>query len=857
MFVRKLLVTSITAALLTACGSGGGGGSSNSGGTTAATASLTVPDQVDVVSAKSATTSARTRTLVSRAFKDSGTDYEKAIQHAHVWHPALKPTETINNILCFIGQIKGEHFASAAGETYVALIDNNSCDKGNDSSSNDQSQSNAAANTVSYVNAVITATRASETSPLEVKGWVPGMDMNGGSAALLLHITIYSGPTNAKPYGDFHLSIAFFESMEAAITNGTVNESAAMGKGELYTKTSGTDVGFDFIMQESAADLMNGGGGGGGGGITQEIPASAKSQETAAVLTSTDGSTGTAITQKTVVGLSDAVKNTLKGMMSDLFKAYGIAYNASNVLVGKSDELSSVATTSQKACLSRDHFKEAVWHYGVYDFATGAEVSLNSGFPFRYSSNNDGQLDSFGQVGYWGLWTQNNNVNLDGKSVTKQSFDGHGGADSHSYTLHIKPGRLVKKTVETLNVADLGDTLFDYNDNTSGNYRAKYNASGSNGAGFYKVSKVDYSSGNGPKDTSCGTTDGGVCGNLNVTPMMGQNDIFFYSQQLGGGVRWKNGASQITFYKEEYVSDLASSQLQLLCYNQCPKTDVSSTVTNYNDAFNEGIIWGAGSPTVTPIYYTFSKAGAHPFVLTRDDQSGAPVTLVGNASDWSSSNSPFKYGYHSGMLIDTQTATAQGLPTSGTLSDPTVMSKLYDGTIGVFYEWQTGFDSYNKQVVVTDDINAGAVVTFDKPIVFNYTHSDANDRAVANGTIATSPYIGMPYLLQYQGKGQLFGIPSEMLEGSDEGEGGNKGRFYPQFGLKDGTELTDGSGHYVVKALDMEQSMIEEKDACSALSLSGVPTAPSAISSKYDIQIGAEPSVPDTTPASVVGGVLQ
>ena len=847
MFVRKLLVTSITAALLTACGSGGGGGnsSSNSGGTAAATSTLTMPDQVDVVSAKSASTSARTRALVSRAFGDAGTDYEKAEQHAHVWHPALKPAETINNILCFIGQIKGEHFASAAGETYVALIDDKSCDKGSDNSGGDQSQSSGATTSVSYVNAVVTASRASDTAPLQIKAWVPDMEMDGGTGPLLLHITVNSGPTDAKPYGDFHLSFAFFESMEAAVTNGTVNESAALGKGELYTTTSGSDVGFDFIMEKSAASMMRdgGGGGGGGGGLPAGALDNAKSRETAAVLTSTDGLTGSAITQRTVSGLSDSIKTTLKGMMADMFKAYGIAYNANNVLVGKSDELSSVATTNQKACLSRDHFNEAVWRYGVYDFNTGAEVSLNSGFPFRYSSNNDGQLDSFGQVGYWGLWTQNPNVDLDGKSVTKQNFDGHGGTDSHSYTLHIKPGRLVKKTVETLPVAELGDTMFDYNDNTGTNYRAKYDPAGASGPGFYKVASVNFSGGNGPTETPC--TDN--CGTLKISPMMGQNDLFLYSQQLGGGVRYQQNASSITFYREEYVTEIPSD-LNLVCYNQCPTTSVTH-LTTWDAAYTQGIVWG-GTPTAHPITYTFPKMGANAYVLVRD---GAQVVLNGTQADFQ--NTPFQYGLRSGMLIEASQAAS--LPQDGASVSPNDMNALYNGTIHEFYEWQTGFDSFNKQVVVTDDSNAGAVVTFDKPIAFNYTHSDNNDRAVANGAITTSPYKDMHYLLQYQGKGQLFGIPSEKLEGSDEGDSNNKGRYYPAFGLKDGTELIDGSGHYVVKALDMEQSMVNAPGACSALSLSSVPTAPSSIGSNYDIQIGAEPSVPDTTPASVVGGVLQ
>ncbi|HET8708574.1 MAG TPA: hypothetical protein VFM46_19865, partial [Pseudomonadales bacterium] len=199
---------------------------------------------------------------------------------------------------------------------------------------------------------------------------------------------------------------------------------------------------------------------------------------------------------------------------------------------------------------------------------------------------------------------------------------------------------------------------------------------------------------------------------------------------------------------------------------------------------------------------------------------------------------------------------AKNLPVSSTTADSATMDKLYDGTsITEFYEWQTGFDNFNKQVVVTSNADS-STVTFQKPLSINYVHSNANDRSVSSGAIGSSPYNGMHFLLQYQGSGQLQGIPFEKLEGSDEG-GQGQGRYYPVFALNDATVLHDGGKTYVVKALDMEQSMTEAPGACSSLSLSSVPTAPSAISTDYNIQIGAMPTLSDDTPPSVVGGEVQ
>ncbi|HET8707161.1 MAG TPA: hypothetical protein VFM46_12735, partial [Pseudomonadales bacterium] len=462
-------------------------------------------------------------------------------------------------------------------------------------------------NQVSYVNAVVTATRADETSPLYVSGWIPNMDMDGGSVVLLLNIKVNAGPSEGKPYGDFHLSFAFFPDMDTAISNGTVNESAAVGKGELFTVQSGTDVGFNFIMQKSGSSLTHelGGGGGGGPSISPQQAAAAMFQETASVLTSTDGATGTAITQRTITGLPNTLKQQLKTFASEMFKAYGLAYNNDNVLVGKSNELSGVATTNNKQCLSRNNFNEAVWRYGLYDAASGAEVQLNSGFPFRYSSSNDGHNDAFGYVGYWGLWTEDQNANLDGKVITKQTFD-NGNPSQDTYTLHVKPGRLVKKTVQTLALTELGDTSFDYNDMSS-NYRVKYKFGGTADAGFYQVASVTYGGNGGPTETPlCGdSADAASCAAYKVMPQQYQTDIFMYSQQLGGGVRWKLGADKIIFYKEEYVSELDNA-LDLVCYNQCPHADLTPSST-WDQAYTQAVDWSSFPATVNPVLYTFPK----------------------------------------------------------------------------------------------------------------------------------------------------------------------------------------------------------------------------------------------------------
>lgn len=859
-FTRKLLATAITTALLSACGNGGGGSDSSSNGSndnntvTAETRSLTVPEQIDVVTANSEA-SPRSRARTARSvggFDAPNTDYSNAEQRYHTWHPALKPVQTVNEILCFIGQLKGTDLAGSGN--YVALIDKNGCEKGSDSGSS-ESQSDSAENVTTYVQAIVNASRATSTSPLQVKMWIPEMPQgdSGETMALLANIIVSSGPTDSKPYGDFHMSFGFFPSMEEAIDNtGHVNMNAAVGRGELYTTESGSNVGFDFYMENSLQNEMGGPGHGPGGleGIQDQI-ASAKITSTAAVLTSVDGTTGTGITQSTISGLDSNAHDTLKNVMAELFQAWGLAYNSNNVLVGKASELSEVAGTDAKQCLSRNEFREAVWRYGVYNAADGSEKTLNSGFPFRYDSDNDGTDDAFGHAGYWGVWAQKGD-DMNGKTITRQSFgEDAQNADPQTYTVTQIDGRLMKKSVETLAVSSLGDTQFDYWDQNGGSTAKFFEFGGGDNAGFYRTGTVQNGeNGSQVTPTTCGasaTPTAEICAGDKIYPIWNYDEsLNLYSRELGGSVRWKTGADVITFFREEYVdSGKLADDLDLLCYNQCPKAGLTADDALYfMNAYDQPF---TGSSTVSPISYGFAISGDNANILYRNTATAGQVTLSGSASDWDST--PFSFGLHSGMLIERSVADAAGLPlTSGTVGDPSVFNKLYNGDITEFYEWQTGLNEWDKQTILIDNATSEAV-TFDKPLQMTYQHSTANDRA------GDDTYDGRTFMLEYGGKGQLWGFPMDDVNGDDEG--GNH-RFYPVFNLKDGTALDDDTGNYVVKALEIEQFM-QEKDVseCSGLSLNSVPAAATSLTADYDVQIGAMPVIDADQPAAVVAGVVQ
>ncbi len=121
---------------------------------------------------------------------------------------------------------------------------------------------------------------------------------------------------------------------------------------------------------------------------------------------------------------------------------------------------------------------------------------------------------------------------------------------------------------------------------------------------------------------------------------------------------------------------------------------------------------------------------------------------------------PFQWGLQTGPLL-TDTSGLQD--TFGLWNQP------------VFYTWETGANPWNKLTMLLD--GDGQAVAFDPPLQFSYQHSLEND---ANGD---PTWAGKTFLLNYNGPGDLFGIP---MQPTDLDGDGIPDRFYPQFCIADG-----------------------------------------------------------------------
>jgi hypothetical protein len=154
-------------------------------------------------------------------------------------------------------------------------------------------------------------------------------------------------------------------------------------------------------------------------------------------------------------------------------------------------------------------------------------------------------------------------------------------------------------------------------------------------------------------------------------------------------------------------------------------------------------------------------------------------------------------------------------------------------------------------------------VKFDPPLQVKYLHSQPST------TAPDAKFNGVTFFLQYQGFGDLQGIPGKCVNidtgnDADCSLGGESIRWVPEFTIPSSTasiltEVTDVARPtvtYVVKALEKEQRMTSlPVGDCTGAGLTTSSYELPSMSSYVDPRIGPEPVV--TRPPAVVGGVVQ
>lgn len=800
---KLLLASAIGAAVIsTGCSDSGGGSSAD----ISLTGGVALPEQMSLVTAQDDTTA--TGNSLSRAIHDTSSlaadsDYNTARQNTYVHLEAVRPISFIDSLLCFTNQ--SQPLAMNGEGNYVSWNDASRCfeergDSG-DSQGDDGNQ------VTQYVTFVANSSQASANSPLIFNAWIEdyaGQSGEGqGPTGIKILGEVDKTPTDENPFGVFSLAYGLLPDINA-------DASAGEGSGEVRSSET-TDGGASFTLYQN--DTF--------GDTTCEVTASVDYNEAT--------QTGLARTGETCTGGYEGSS------------AYALAVNADFVHVKAGASYADIEQDAGTAtqCLARDTYTNVAWSYNLFNKADGSEVELNSGMQLKVDGNSDGTFESWGHIGYWGAWREDGQNFADGEAVQEATYDDSVG---DSFTVKVSPGRLIKNSINSVALTDLGgvsfsswlyegdtyllNTLVDINGQNGTNDSFEVVLEPNNtGDGFNIVGTREWN-GNGETITPVNPA---IALDLNTNV-----SIHMWSRQLGGGVNYISGSSNIRFFERSYVNggETGTGELfdggtsvTLKCFDRC--LDVNIAASDVSSSADQDDVYVSNSSS-TAQDYTFAqsdltlKVGADSVVL-----SGVTRDNLQNSNFW-------QWGLDSGPMV---------LSSSGVTSAADLYTKIENGTVTEFYVWETGLEPWQQQIRLLD--TASSVVAFDKPITIKYTHETANDR---NGDISQD---GGVFLLEYGGKGQLWGLPF-VSTGSGDDE-----RWNPVISLKDGTILGN-TGQYIVKARDVEQKMASvDASNCASIPLTAPSQAiPTGVTSDV-FGIGTMPDMTDVPPSLIDGEAVE
>lgn len=840
---------------------------------------MRIASQINIVTPSNDTNLAATTVEnLLRSFNDSGSDYANDIPDFNVRLEALEPLKTANMILCFMSQLGVSDLSTLNSGNYLALVDPTKCEKGE--SNVPTTGQSSSVGVVSRFRFVVNNSRADAESPQIVRLW---LDMDDGrNQEIRGEMIIDASAELAPPFGLFTFNWAQL--------NAGVEAPDGGGSLVVFNKTPGTgadltngNVGLTLYTYETPRfgqlktshpnpeDVL------GTNSMFVKAASAVMKTDDAGKVTS-----GLALTQLKVVNAQtgdevniDAVLTELNAQSGDFdteqfSRTFAMSYNNDNLLIqnahlyGQLPYVLNPDNSGLGTCLSRHQYDEAVWCYNLYDAQSGERVELNSGFPFTIQKQACGSRPMFGYIGYFGIWFEGQNrgqagcaIN-DGDIIAKQQ---RSDAAPEEFEVMRSTGRIVKNTVLQLALTQLRDNVLEMNQlpNETGLFHDPnsndpnpyavlasmkesntFNISswivhylttsdGVDADGFY-IDAFQSNGDGGQTITMLSQLEGvdGLAARYDVTPRVfdGQQ-IWMYSRQLGGSVRFTKGQSVIIYNKQENVDPtdalFASSDApaDLLCLWGCLK----SNITEDNQLNANGTVVGndtyiVGENDVKYVPYQISRTD-----MGMKNLSGEDITLAQGAQ----SVGMYQWGINMAPLV-----------TQSQLGNLTNWWEIWNTVGAVFYTWETGSNSWNTTVSARR-AGTNEFVSFDKPIQFSYTHTTQNDRS------GSSEHSDETFLLSYQGTCQLSGIPSRKVGR------GRDNRYYPEFAIGDGTVLGPDNA-YVVKGIHGEQNPMPVNDQCTLMSVGdpavGIPSQVSGLPGNITVQM------PDVTQVRVDNGIV-
>ena len=735
---------------------------------------------------------------ITHAAPPTGGAYVTDPQSEYVQDQTSEGISQVNNILCYMFNTRPDAMVNLG--RYVAFIDESKCDSSGKADASSSSSEGGGSST-NFTRMSLTSTRETATSAQIGKGHAAVNMGNGTPSYVYIYTSITGAPTATNTNGTLTMNLAALP----------VAGGSKIMRGKITTSASGI---------QSSMISASGGGGGGGGGMNIRLSVSGNDTSGSGVIQYPDN-TGT---DKTLT----------------------FGYNASKFC--RSDGTNTT-------CFSRSKTDAAtsVWRYGVYTDGTGARYDLTQpGFPVKHSTTGE-----YGYASYWGVWmptaVENGHtlVSLDATPVT--------------YTVFKTGGRLTKYTLvsnKTLN--DVKKVPFNFMPQTTtavtgGDLTAftQYEMYW-DGTAFVATAKIDCSSGTGCYRQLLSTK-------LTITPVQmssassmsaGGNTnklgVNGWSQALGGNLMIpastledaSPGTKKVKYNTQSVVSPGDTTvPTTLKCARDCPTAPTIQTLTEANASnplispyTQETKQRGGGTALANVVTYTWDSSN----YTLRQDQPGEPAITKSLLSGLNLSAYPrYQGGIRTGALVDAAAGT-NNWNAGGSMdcqSNGQFFCDFKSNSLATFYVWEVGTNDYQSATFLKKADNT--FLAFTPPESASFLVPDETKYG---------EFAGANMNLQFNGFGNLFGIPGKCFRLSDNAEANcdRTTRYVPAFSIPDNTstsalgKVTINAATKWIKYLDREIRF--KKDGVDGVSGYTMPT---------DIKLG---SVSDLPAALVLSG---
>ena len=758
----------------------------------------------------------------TRAAPPSGTAYYTDAQNQYVQDKTSDGITNLNNVLCIANAMRLADRVNLGD--YIALVDKTKCDKTSMASASNSSSdsSSGATTTANYMNAIVNVSRVSG-SPMIGKAWMSTSDGQGRGVDVNMYLSATQSPTEVPPYGVFRLDyIGKLSSSGATVFNGYIDSQS--GQLNFFERSAGNKG----------------------------------SSDTALALTATSTSAG-------------AGTMSISGGDASNFN---FAYNGS--YFRRSDGIADQCFDRASTNVNR-----SVWRYGTYNNATGLRADVaHPGFPIKGTYSG---ADYMGFAGYYGINFQGVDLNVlaDAQPIAGLTIADQRPSNTTAYNLNKLGGKLTKWTKSAKTLDDMDGIPFNFGGNFTQVYAPNTPPAALNIFGNWVMvwSKANSSfTVTGTQD--CSGSNGCVVAALDPTISLDSTKVFLnqgimgFSNSFGGNLNIPPtgsahvGADAVNIYTQSAVlpGDTALASKNLYCLSQCPTTGsigTDSPATGFkglpkkmdgtgNSPFgnNTGQQFSFATSSANTVSYTFDAGGL------QHTKSGVKTSMVLSSSSYfPAGTTMFPNGIMTGRLFDTAFSACAAKPgmSSSYLCEP--------GNPDYYYTWQTGPNQWTQSMWLTLKSD-GSLVALDPPSIITYT--------VPTGT-AYGSYAGKNIQLQFNGFGNLFGIPGNCVNPVDNSAVDCKTanvRYVPSFSLPDGATMdlsTTPATTLVVKALDAEvrlKGLGASAAQCTGLTLSSltVPAAaqlrdPSATGNASFT--GGKPTMAATATPKVIDGVIQ